>query len=347
MDSDAILSFHTPGRDGPRVTCAPSPVMELVYAQFYLHRRMHHPRGYEVPWAGPLLSADPDLAGDVEAFWAVHALEGPGVALFVLAARYGFVYDGDPERFLNELPQLAVRYARDGEHLGAAAGGDEDPDQLADLRRRIEALQDEQHARALAALLRRLWAFLSEGWEQHGRAAVVEAVRAFDAEFQRTSAVLEALPAHHFTRFEHLAQSIREAAASARVAVVPLWLAASGGFGFRVDDVQYVGYGLQSEHVFERTAERVGDVARRVKALSDPNRLLALALVSTFAGMRPTVGDLAHQIGVSQPTVSGHLRLLRDAGMVAVEKQGNKAFYRLEPDAVRALLRDLEETLLR
>jgi len=347
MDSDTILSFHTPGREGPRVTCAPSPVMELAYAQFYLQRRLHHPKGFEVPWAGPLLSADPDVGSDVEAFWAAHSLEGPGVALFVLAARYGFVYDGDPERFLRELPQLALRYARDGEHLGATPSGAEDPEQLADLRRRIEVLQDEEQALALAALLRRLWAFLSEGWDQHGRAAVVEAVRAFDAEFQRTSAVLEALPAHHFTRFEHLAQSIRDAAASARVAVVPLWLAASGGFGFRVDDVQYVGYGLQSEHVFERTAERVGDVARRVKALADPNRLLALALVSTFAGMRPTVGDLAQQIGVSQPTVSGHLRLLRDAGLVAVEKQGNKAYYRLEPDAVRALLHDLEETLLR
>jgi ArsR family transcriptional regulator, arsenate/arsenite/antimonite-responsive transcriptional repressor len=347
MDSDAILSFHTPGREGPRVTCAPSSVMELVYAQFYLQRRMHHARSFEVPWAGPLLSADPEVGRDFEAYWAQHGLEGPGVALFVLAARYGFVYDGDPERFLNELPNLAERYARDGEHLGAGDDGDEYPDQLADLRRRIEVLRDERQARALATLLRRLWAFLSEGWEQHGRSAVVEAVRAFDAEFRRTSSVLEALPAHHFTRFEHLAQTIREAAATARVAVVPLWLAASGGFGFRVDDVQYVGYGLQSEHAFERTAERVFEVARRVKALADPNRLLALALVSTFAGMRPTVGDLAHQIGVSQPTVSGHLRLLREAGLVAVEKQGNKAFYRLDPDAVRALLHDLEDTLLR
>ena len=61
MDSDAILSFHTPGREVARVTCTSSPVMELVYAQFYLQRRLHHPRGFEVPWAAPLLHADPDV----------------------------------------------------------------------------------------------------------------------------------------------------------------------------------------------------------------------------------------------------------------------------------------------
>ena len=347
MDSDAILSFHTPGREVARVTCTSSPVMELVYAQFYLQRRLHPPRGFEVPWAAPLLHAEPDLGTAFEAFWAGHGLEGPGVTLFVLAARYDYVHDSDPERFLSELPHLAARYARDGEHHGAGDDSDDYPEQLADHRRRIDVLRDETQALALAALLGRLWAFLAQGWEQHGQAAVGDAVHAFDEAFGRTASVLEALPTHHFTRFEHLAQSIREAAERGRVTVVPLWLAASGGFGFRVDDVQYVGYGLQSEHVFERTAERVADVARRAKALSDPNRLLALTLVSTFAGMRPTVGDLAQQIGVSQPTVSGHLKLLRDAGLVAVEKQGNKAYYRIEPDAVRALLHDLEEMLLR
>ena len=347
MDSDAILSFQTRGRDGPRVSCTPSPVMEMVYAQFYLQRRLHHPRGFEVPWAAPLLSADPTLGSDFEAFWAEQGLEGPGVSLFILAARYDFVHDAGVERFLAELPELARRYTRDGEHLGANDDSDDYPDQLADHHRRVEVLSDDERAQRLAALLLRLWSQLAPGWEQHGAQAVQGAVGAFDEAFRRTASVLEALPEHHFTRFEHLAQTIRESADRGQVTVVPLWLAATGGFGFRVDDVQYVGYGLQTEHLFEHTAERVADVARRVKALADTNRRLALTLVSTFGGMRPTVGDLAQQIHVSQPTVSGHLKLLRDAGLVAVEKKGNRAYYRIEPDAVRQLLHELEEMLLR
>lgn len=348
MDSDAILSFQTVAREAPRVRCGPSPVMELVYANFYLLRRLRHPRGFEVPWAGPLLSADPAIGEDFEAFWGSHDLVGPGVELFVLAARYGYLFDGDPQRFLRELPSLPQRYGRDGAHLG----GDEDPSeadaaQAADLRRRLEVLGEQDQAEALAALLARQWRALHSGWEPQGREAVEAAARDFEVSYERTASVLDALPPHHFTRFEHLAQSIRDAAENARVVVVPLWHAASGGFGFRVDDVQYVGFGLQSEHVFERTAERVASVARRAKALADPNRLLALTLVSTFAGMRPTVGDLAEQIGVSQPTVSGHLRLLREAGLVEVERRGNRSYYRLEPEAVRQLLHDLEEVLLR
>ncbi len=347
MDSDTILSFQTPSREGPRVSCGPSPVMELVYAHYYLLKRLRHPRGFEVAWATPVLAADPELCPEFEAYWSDHGLEGPGPELFVLAARYGFVFDGDPERFLGELENLAARYARDGTHGPLSDGVEDHAEQAAELQRRVEALLSPGEAKRVAALLERLWGHLRPGWEEQGRAAVADATAAFDAAFRESGSVLDALPAHHFTRFEHLAQPIREAAERGRVTVVPLWLASGGGFGFQVDDQQYVGYGLQSEDVFERTSERVGGLARRVKALSDPSRLLALTLVSTFAGMRPTVGDLAEHIGVSQPTVSGHLRLLRDAGLVAVEKRGNKAYYRLEQEAVRQLLQDLEETLLR
>ncbi len=348
MDTDTILSFQAPSREGPRVACGPSPVMELVYAEYVLLRRLHHPRGFEVPWARPLLDADPGIGSDLAAFLAEHGLDGPGPELFVLAGRYGFVFDGDPQRFLRDLGNLAARYVRDGAaHAPPGDDAEAHAEHEADIRRRIEVLLDPAAAARFAGLLARLWSHLEPGWREHGEAAVAAAVAAFDEAFEATGSVLEALPPHHFTRFEHLAQPIREAAKRGQVAVVPLWLAASGGFGFRVDDVQYVGFGLRSSDVFERTSSQVGALAQRVKALSDPTRLLALTLVSTFAGMRPTVGDLAEQIGVSQPTVSGHLRLLREAGLVAVEKRGNKAFYRLEPEAVRQLLQELEETLLR
>jgi ArsR family transcriptional regulator, arsenate/arsenite/antimonite-responsive transcriptional repressor len=345
MDTDPILSFQAPARNGPRVQCGPSPVLELAYAHYRLLQRLRGARGADVPWATELLVADPELARDLESFGAEHGVPSEGPELFVLAGRYGYAFDAGPERFLSDLPALPERYARDGAHE-PTEDDEADAAQAEELHRRMTLLHDGAVAARLAALLGRLWSHFESGWRDHGRAVVEAAVAEFEAAFERTGSVLEALPAHHFMRFEHLAQPIVEAAERARVAVVPLWLAAGGGFGFRVDEVHYVGFGLRSQDVFDRTAERVGALARRVKALADPNRLLALTLVSTFARMRPTVGDLAEQVGVSQPTVSGHLRILREAGLVEVEKRGNKSFYRLESAAVHGLLRDLEDALL-
>jgi ArsR family transcriptional regulator len=49
------------------------------------------------------------------------------------------------------------------------------------------------------------------------------------------------------------------------------------------------------------------------------------------------VCDLTAAFGLSQPTISHHLRVLRDAGLVTAEKRGTWAYYRLVPDAVEPL----------
>lgn len=47
--------------------------------------------------------------------------------------------------------------------------------------------------------------------------------------------------------------------------------------------------------------------------------------------------DFTEYFGVSQPTISGHLRALRDAGVVRTRRQGTQICYSIEPDAVREL----------
>lgn len=75
----------------------------------------------------------------------------------------------------------------------------------------------------------------------------------------------------------------------------------------------------------------LGQLARRFGALADPARIrLMLALK---AGER-TVGGLAAELGVPQPSVSKHLALLREAGLVDSRRAGNQAFYRVSDPAV-------------
>ena len=81
-------------------------------------------------------------------------------------------------------------------------------------------------------------------------------------------------------------------------------------------------------------AERV-ELAARFKALADPTRVAILSMLS--AESEVCVCVLTDELGLSQPTISHHLRILREAGLVEATRRGTWAFYRLLPDALEAL----------
>jgi ArsR family transcriptional regulator, arsenate/arsenite/antimonite-responsive transcriptional repressor len=76
-------------------------------------------------------------------------------------------------------------------------------------------------------------------------------------------------------------------------------------------------------------------LAARFKALADPARV---AIVNRLAAADEVcVCDLNAALELSQPTVSHHLRVLREAGLVESSRRGTWAFYRLVPDAIEQL----------
>ena len=76
-------------------------------------------------------------------------------------------------------------------------------------------------------------------------------------------------------------------------------------------------------------------LAARFKALSDPTRV---AIVNRLAAAAEVcVCDFVGALGLAQPTVSHHLKVLRDAGLVESSRRGTWAYYRLVPEAVGAL----------
>jgi len=85
--------------------------------------------------------------------------------------------------------------------------------------------------------------------------------------------------------------------------------------------------------VARREAERMAGVA---KALSDPVRLQLVDVLRRHAG-RVCVCELVALFDLSQPTVSHHLKVLRDAEIVASEKQGLWAYYYVLPEALEEL----------
>jgi len=78
-------------------------------------------------------------------------------------------------------------------------------------------------------------------------------------------------------------------------------------------------------------------LARRLKAVADPARLRLLSLVAAHDGGEACVCDLTQPLGLGQPTVSHHLKVLVDAGLLTRDKRGVWAFYTLVPAALNAL----------
>ena len=88
-------------------------------------------------------------------------------------------------------------------------------------------------------------------------------------------------------------------------------------------------------------AERLATV---FKALADPTRV---SIVNRLAsGEECCVCDLTEAFALSQPTVSHHLRILRDAGLVEAERRGTWAYYRLVPAAIDSLRGVFEQPAL-
>ena len=83
------------------------------------------------------------------------------------------------------------------------------------------------------------------------------------------------------------------------------------------------------------SAEAAVELAAQLKALSDPVRLRLLSVVASHTGGEACVCDLTAPLGLSQPTVSHHLRILTEAGLLEREKRGVWAYYRLVPTAIQ------------
>ncbi|MGH3158437.1 MAG: metalloregulator ArsR/SmtB family transcription factor [Streptosporangiaceae bacterium] len=85
------------------------------------------------------------------------------------------------------------------------------------------------------------------------------------------------------------------------------------------------------------TAAQAEHVAPLLKALADPVRLRLMSLVASHPGGEACVCDLAGAFELSQPTISHHLKVLHEAGLIGREKRGVWVYYRAQPGALASL----------
>ncbi|RVX44978.1 ArsR family transcriptional regulator [Nonomuraea polychroma] len=84
-------------------------------------------------------------------------------------------------------------------------------------------------------------------------------------------------------------------------------------------------------------ADQAAGVARVFKALGDPVRLRILSIVASREGGEACVCDITDAFELSQPTISHHLKVLKDVGLLTSERRASWVYYRLVPDTLAEL----------
>ena len=85
------------------------------------------------------------------------------------------------------------------------------------------------------------------------------------------------------------------------------------------------------------SAAQADQVAPLLKALADPVRLRLMSLIASHAGGEACVCDLVDAFELSQPTISHHLKVLHDSGLLSREKRGVWVYYRARTEALTGL----------
>lgn len=85
------------------------------------------------------------------------------------------------------------------------------------------------------------------------------------------------------------------------------------------------------------SAEAATELAKKLKALSDPVRLRLLSVVASHTGGEACVCDVSAGIEVGQPTISHHLKVLKTAGLLTSQRRGSWVYYRVMPEALQQL----------
>ena len=96
---------------------------------------------------------------------------------------------------------------------------------------------------------------------------------------------------------------------------------------------------MTSGVVSDETAETL---ARMFKALGDPTRVKLLSLIAAAPAGEACICDMTEPVGLRQPTVSHHMKLLVESGLATREQRGKWAYYRVAPDMLRSLAMALE-----
>ncbi len=332
-----LIHDDLPSRETLRVSVSPSAAIEIEWALASGHRddfRRDHPA------LDAVFGDHPDLQERIRSIWGegdMVTVEGHFLELMVLAHHGGLLFSDDADTLLDRLDDLCATFDLRPDDLPLHSETEEA--RSAVLARLNELRQSPDLRARYVGLVRDMWEAMRDDWELSGRGAVEVAVAA------RRSLQAKGADWHEVARSECdfggiLDQTLAAVGPTVEIAVVPAYFTHKGLF---VDLPGVVVIGVRTDITGAHARARTEALARRLKALSDPTRLVhrghGNASVARF------ITEVAAAFSLAQPTVSNHVKILRDAGLVVDERQGTRRRLIVQHDVVEELIRNLHDAL--
>ena len=313
-----------PNPTASRVRMAASPVVELAFSLYIVEKAVAGPHPPYQVWAQRMHREKPELFQRVAEFWATP-FYNEWAELIIFAQRLGKMF-AEPEDFLSGMEEVASK------PFVVPELESEGPGVREILQDRLDRLVASPELRAQhVALVREFWSELKPEWEDSGKAVATEMVRAMGERLERTADVRSLLPRSHFAWREAHAGLVQTAVANGEAVIVPLALAGVGAGFFSLPHFLLLAMGPDAEKRHDQRRARSEKAAARFKILSDPTRV---SILTGLCRSPFSIGDLATEYGLSQPTISVHVKMLREAGLLDSAKSHGQTFYHSSPEKV-------------
>lgn len=205
---------------------------------------------------------------------------------------------------------------------------------------RLSALQRSARLRrTYFELLSELWSAVAPWWKSEGAPAVERTSADVRRALDRGASWYEVVSTECPTFVEHLPEIIERSERGCPVVLAPCAFFGRGLY-LELPGCILVGFGVQGAAQIARA--RTEQVVRPLRGLADPTRL------AIFGYLKPgpaTVSDIAEAFLLSQPTVSVHVKRLREAGLVTAERRGNRLEISIDETVTELLATDLATLL--
>jgi DNA-binding transcriptional ArsR family regulator len=315
-----------PPTTGLVVTSAPSLACDITWVLSAALRPAWRP---SFPFASELLAGREDLNERIRTFWQDDRPETCFTEMQILAHHGGALTETSPDALWAAVAGAVTTVPTD---LGLESESAED---RAIFLHRLELLKASPAlVAAYIDLLREVWKPFDAIW-QESLPMLEESGRQVVAQLH-SGRPLGELVGEACEQFQAMLADVNDRLGTGQPLLVVPCLFFGKSLYLEFPGVTLVGSGFERNDLGSRV--RTEALARRLKTVADPTRLALLHFLST---MPSTVGDLAVAFDLAQPTVSMHVKTLRESGLVRSERKAGRQQLTADPDAVEALLSDL------
>jgi len=328
MTSD---EFEAPPATAPTLMAAPSLACDLSWILSVAVRPSWRPK---YPLLTEMFAGREELAERVRSFWSDQKPETCFTEMQVLAHHAGALGETSPAALWSALEGAVATVPTE---LGLESETAEERDIFINRLQQLKA--SPALVRSYIDLLREVWEPINDIW-QAALPMLEESGRMVSAQLARGQSLGELMASECETFRSMLPNITARLEAGQPLLVVPCFFFGKSLY-LEFPGLTLIGSGIRLNDKGARSKTEA--LARRLKTVADPTRL---ALLHYLAATPSTVGDLALSFGLAQPTVSMHMKLLRETGLVRAERQGGRFQLNADPDAVEALLSDLRSAII-